>query len=166
MSNKKYSGEFKCTVVRYYLETHNGSINTARHFSINPSQVKDWLRLFRSQGYAGLLKRQPTIQRTLAFKRLVVATLIKESLSYVQASVLFEDIAPSTILQWKRLYDRGLLEGSEEALTMTKKVYRPDRKKPDTEKTQEELLRELQYMRAEVAFLKKWSELEAQEQRK
>ena len=49
---------------------------------------------------------------------------------------------------------------------MTKKVYRPDRKKPDTEKTPEELLRELQYMRAEVAFLKKWNELGVQEQKK
>ena len=49
---------------------------------------------------------------------------------------------------------------------MTKQVYRPDRKKPDTEKTPEALLRELQYMRAEVAFLKKWNELETQERKK
>lgn len=43
---------------------------------------------------------------------------------------------------------------------MSKKVYRPDLSKPDSEKTPEEMVRELQYMRAEVAFLKKLKELE------
>ncbi|NJB64579.1 transposase-like protein [Paenalcaligenes hominis] len=89
-----------------------------------------------------------------------------ESLSAYQASSQFDGISPSSILKWKRLYEYGLLDGQEETLAMTKKVYRPDRKKPDTEKTPEELLRELQYMRAEVAFLKKWNELGVQEQKK
>ena len=163
MSNKKHSGEFKCSVVRYYLETGSGYRLTARHFGINRTQVQGWVRLFSSQGYEGLLRRQPTIHRTLAFKRLVVETLINESLSLPQASTRFDDIPPPTILQWKRLYERGLLDGPEETLAMTKKTYRPDRKKPDTQKTPEELVRELQYMRAEVAFLKKWNELKAQE---
>ena len=97
---------------------------------------------------------------------MVVETMHNESLSAYQASSQFDGISPSSILKWKRLYEYGLLDGQEETLAMTKKVYRPDRKKPDTEKTPEELLRELQYMRAEVAFLKKWNELGVQEQKK
>lgn len=165
MSNKKHSGEFKCNVVRYYLETGSGYRLTARNFGINRTQVQNWVRLCRSQGYEGLLRRQPTIRRTLAFKRLVVETLINESLSLPQASTRFDDIAPSTILQWKRLYERGLLDGPEETLAMSKKVYRPDLSKTDSEKTPEEMIRELQYMRAEVAFLKKLNELEEQAHR-
>ena len=163
MANKKYSGEFKCAVVRHYLETREGYMLTARHFSINRTQVRTWLRLYRSQGYAGLLKRQLTIQRTLAFKQHVIETMLNESLSLAQASARFEDISSPTILQWRRLYDRGLLDGKKETSTMSTKVYRPDRRKPDSEKTPEELLRELQYMRAEVAYLKKLNELELQE---
>ena len=94
---------------------------------------------------------------------MVVETMNNESLSYSQVSARFDNISPSTILQWIRLYDRGQLDGQEEALTMSNKVYRPDRRKPDSEKTPEELLRELQYMRAEVAFLKKLKELEQEE---
>ncbi|WP_269900817.1 hypothetical protein [Paenalcaligenes faecalis] len=112
------------------------------------------------------MRRQPTVYHTLAFKRMVVETMHNESLSAYQASSQFDGISPSSILKWKRLYEYGLLDGQEETLAMTKKVYRPDRKKPDTEKTPEELLRELQYMRAEVAFLKKWNELGVQEQKK
>lgn len=152
-------------MVRYYLETGSGYRLTARHFGINRTQVQDWVRLFSSQGYEGLLRRQPTIHRTLAFKRLVVETLINESLSLPQASTRFDDIPPPTILQWKRLYERGLLDGPEEMLAMSKKVYRPDLSKPDSEKTPEEMARELQYMRAEVAFLKKLNELEEQDRR-
>lgn len=163
MSYKKHSGEFKCSVVSHYLETGNGYILTTRHFGINRTQVRDWVRLFKSQGYEGLLQRQPSIHRTLAFKRLVVETLINESLSLPQASVRFDDINPSTILQWKRLYERGLLDGPKETLAISKKVYRPDLSKPDSEKTPEEMVRELQYMRAEVAFLKKLKELEERE---
>ena len=112
------------------------------------------------------MRRQPTVYHTLAFKRMVVETMHNESLSAYQASSQFDGISPSSILKWKRLYEYGLLDGQEETLAMTKQVYRPDRKKPDTEKTPEELLRELQYMRAEVAFLKKWNELGVQEQKK
>ena len=115
------------------------------------------MRLFKRGGYAVLLKRLPTIHRTLAFKRMVVETLISESLSYPQTSVRFDHISPSTILQWRRLYERGLLDGPEETLTMTKKVYRPDISKPDSEKTPKELVR------AEVAVLKKLQELRKKE---
>lgn len=163
MSNKTHSGEFKCQVVRHYFETGDGYTLTARHFCINRTQVQDWVRLFKRGGYAVLLKRLPTIHRTLAFKRMVVETLISESLSYPQASVRFDHISPSTILQWRRLYERGLLNGPKETLTMTKKVYRPDLSKPDSEKTPKELVRELEYMRAEVAVLKKLQELRRKE---
>ena len=162
MFYKKHSGEFKCAVVRYHLETHSGYKRTALHFSINRTQVRNWVRLYYSQGYAGLLKRQPAIRRSSEFKRHVVETMIDESLSSPQTSVRFDHISQTTVLQWKRLYDQGLLDGSEETLTMTKHTYRPDLKKPDTEKTQEELVRELQYMSAEVAFLKKLEELKRQ----
>lgn len=163
MSNKKHSGEFKCKVVDHYFESGDGYILTARHFSISRSLVQSWVRLFKSKGYAGLLKRLPTIHRTLAFKRMVVETVIRESLSYPQASVRFDNIPPPTILQWRRLYELGLLDGPKETLAMTKKVYRPDLSKPDSEKTAKELVRELEYMRAEVAVLKKLQELRSKE---
>lgn len=150
MSRKKHSSEFKCLVVQYFLEMHRGYTMTARHFSLERSVVRSWVRRYRTHGFAGLLRRQPTVYHTLAFKRMVVETMHNESLSAYQASSQFDGISPSSILKWKRLYEYGLLDGQEETLAMTKKVYRPDRKKPDTEKTPEELLRELQYMRAEV----------------
>lgn len=143
MSRKKHSSEFKCLVVQYFLEMHRGYTLTARHFSLERSVVRSWVRRYRTHGFAGLLRRQPTVYHTLAFKRMVVETMHNESLSAYQASSQFDGISPSSILKWKRLYEYGLLDGQEETLAMTKKVYRPDRKKPDTEKTPEELLREL-----------------------
>lgn len=121
MTYKKRSGKFKCAVVRYYLETNSGYKLTARHFSINRVQVRDWVRLNYSQGYEGLLKRKPTIRRTLAFKRQVVETMINESLSYPQTSVRFDHVLQSSFLQWRRLYDQVLLGAFKETLIMTKK---------------------------------------------
>ena len=139
MSYKKHSGEFKCSVVSHYLETGNGYILTARHFGINRTQVRDWVRLFKSQGYEGLLQRQPSIHRTLAFKRLVVETLINESLFLPEAS------ARLMIFLYQPFDNKSVYMNVDCLMVL---------RKPGSEKPSEEMVGELQCMRAEVAFQK------------
>ena len=46
MSRKKHSSEFKCLVVQYFLEMHRGYTLTARHFSLERSVVRSWVRRY------------------------------------------------------------------------------------------------------------------------
>ncbi|CAM5206647.1 hypothetical protein OURE66S_01088 [Oligella ureolytica] len=50
MSRKKHSSEFKCLVVQYFLEMHRGYTLTARHFSLERSVVRSWVRRYRTHG--------------------------------------------------------------------------------------------------------------------
>ena len=60
----------------------------------------------------------------------MVETLLNESLSLSQASLRPGDIEASTILQWKRLYERSLLEGIEECIH--EYIYSYNHEKPST----------------------------------
>ena len=156
---KKYSAQHKINAVLHYLNSHDGSRLTARRFGVNRSLIRQWVHLYRLHGVEGLMSRRPTIHRTLAFKQEVVQTMLSEGLSLVATSARYGGIAPATILKWRRYYEKGLLTGLDKESSMAKQVYRPDLSKPDSEKTREELIRELQYRRAENAYLKKLDEL-------
>lgn len=152
---KRYSNEFKWEVVNYYLTTPYGQKATARHFHVSRATVRLWLYQYKAAGREGLCRPEGFHPHyPLEFKRQVVMTLLTEQLSLRQASIRFGGITSSTILQWRKQYDAGRL-GHIKEKRMAKRVYRPDTSKPDSEKSVKELIRELEYMRAENAYLKK-----------
>ena len=54
----KYSSEFKLEVVKYYLDNNVGYQTTADHFSVAYALVLKWVRKYKENGYAGLMKNQ------------------------------------------------------------------------------------------------------------
>lgn len=83
-------------------------------------------------------------------------TVLEKNLSLREAETLFELKSKTVITRWLRQYRASGIEGlkakTRERLNLMPK-FNSD--KEDNRKTQEELLEELAYLRAENAFLKK-----------
>jgi len=133
----------------------------ARH-GLDPSMVHRWIAAYRHHGQDSFLIDAG--RYTDQFKVSVLARMSRDGLSVRQAMAIFGIAGPGVIPRWQRQYDSGGIG----ALTPTRDRFRM-RKKPATSKpakdlTHDQLLKELEYLRAENAFLKKLDALIQEEQ--
>jgi transposase-like protein len=154
----KYDLTFKEAVIAYYAQGHS-CIATAKHFSINKSDVQKWVHQFNNGGIDAIAPRLGKSKFTAEFKHQVIMTMLDEKLSLSETAIRFEISSPSLISVWHRIFlTDGMLglrpkpKGSS-SMSANKNKYIVD--KPDHEKTLPELQKELQYLRAENAYLKK-----------
>ncbi len=105
-------------------------------------------------------KGKPNKRYTGEFKQKVVETMMQEKLSYKEAARQFEVGDDKRVATWERIY---LEEGAEglyiERRGRGSKGRPPKRLKPEVE---EDLLAEVQRLRAENAYLKKLNALVAE----
>ena len=102
----------------------------------------------------------PNKRYTGEFKQQVVETMMQEKLSYKEAARQFEVPSDTCVASWERIY----LEEGPEGLYIERRGRgskgRPPKKlKPEVE---EDLLAEVQRLRAENAYLKKLNALVAE----
>ncbi len=153
----KYSLEFKKTVVAHYLSGIEGYKKTAKRFHMDIATVHKWVAAYRYHGEAGLRGRQE--KYTVKFKVSVIRYKQKHGLSVSAAAAKFNILSFSALRNWERLYNIGGVE----ALSQQSSYYYQQMKatkpmtdqKSDSEKTTKELIKELNYLRAENAYLKK-----------
>jgi transposase len=152
----KYSTDFKLTVVRYYLSERTSYQATAVHFSVDLATVRKWVAVYEHHGIDGLNKRYA--HHSPEFKMSVLKWIETEHASVRQACAHFNIRSLKTVRDWQRLYNAGgilaLTSKQQDRTKNMSKPFKPASQTPD-EMTQEELLRELQYLRAENAYLKK-----------
>ena len=153
----KYTKEFKLECIRkrkegIYIETPPG-------FKVRDSfigQVRKWSRIYDSLGEVGLDHNKPTLDIN---QRLELIRRVESGESYNQAANS-AGIQHDLLIRWHNIY----LESGIDGLKSLKRG-RPsmDKKRPvnkeDSDKTKEELLEELEYVRAENEYLKKLSAL-------
>jgi transposase-like protein len=154
----KYSTEFKLEVVKFHLSKKAGSRMTGQFFGIDEAIVRKWVDAYICHGLLGLKK--PYSPYTTEFKLSVLKAISSGDFSVRHACAHFNIPAQSTILTWQRLYNEGgidalnRLRGRPKPMSTPTKPYQPSNK-PVEELTPEELILEVQYRRAEVAYLKK-----------
>jgi transposase len=155
MSNR-YDEWFKLQVAQQCLRDGTSLREVARQHGLDHSLVRTWRDSYRQHGVVGLRKKYT--HRSAAFKLQVLETMWRDGLSRRQAGALFDIRECGAIGRWERQYHSGGLT----ALEPKRKGRRPMTKKPpspppppDAERSQEELLKELAYLRAENAYLKK-----------
>ena len=108
-------------------------------------------------------KGKPNKRYTAEFKQMVVETMQKEGLSYSEASRQFEINSHHRIQEWERIYLEEGAEGFQIERRGRKSIGRPPKQlKP---KVEEDLIAEVQRLRAEVAYLKKLNALVIEEER-
>lgn len=152
----KYPVSVRLAAVQYYLSQKTSLSETARLFGVGRSPLNRWVRAFSHQGTVGLEHRtSPTY--TQPFRLRVIRYMTKNMCSPSDASARFSIPNESIIQQWMKRY----LEGGAKALHPLKtggpvpKASPVSDPKLFSEMTQAELQEELEYLRAENAYLKK-----------
>lgn len=153
----KYSVQFKKRVAVLYLSGRLSADQVAEQMCVLDSDVRQWAARYQAHGMAGLEKKYTTY--SVAFKVKVLAQMDAEGLSGRAAAALFNIRADGMITRWRRAYDSGGIEalkprpkGRPPAMKL-----KPPVKPESTEETPtvKQLLKENEYLRAEVAYLKK-----------
>nr|WP_240979139.1 IS3 family transposase [Pseudomonas putida] len=154
----KYSDQFKLTAVQAYLEGGEGFRTVARRFAVDFSLLRRWFSVFQKHGQFSLRK---TGQRySTAYKRSVLEYMHKHQLSLRQTAAHFGLGQSSQIGIWARQHYSGSLDlpapKRRKPAAMSKKPYpiKPTTS-DDTDKSRDQLLAELEWLRMENAYLKK-----------
>ena len=148
----KYDENDKLRIVMQCLREHYGQKEVARQHGVDESTVRQWVATYQHHGPQGL--RKAYRRRSAAFKREVLEHMWRNGLSIRQTAALFDVRERAAIGRWESQYHSGGLD----ALEPTCKGRHPmPRKSPSTtsapkaddERSHEELLKELAYLRAE-----------------
>lgn len=152
----KYSLEFKLNVVNFYLKG-NELRTTSQYFSIDSSLIRRWCSAYRLHGIEGIKPRKSKNIYSLELKKHILLHMEKHLLSARETAALFNIPAFTTILEWKNIMDihgiKTLSPKKKGRPILTKK--KKELLKDDKDKSVKELLKELEYLRAENACLKK-----------
>ena len=107
-------------------------------------------------------KGVPNKRHTGEFKQMVVETMMHDKLSYREVARQFEISGHEQIRKWERIY---LTEGSEGLYIERRGRSSKGRPTILPQKVEEDLLSEVQRLRAENAYLKKLQALVLEEER-
>ena len=110
-----------------------------------------------------MAKGVPNKRYTPEFKKLVVETMQKEKLSYREAARQFEIKNHKCVAAWERIY---LTEGPEGFAIERRGRSSKGRPRKLPKETEEDLLAEVQRLRAENAYLKNLQALVLEEERR
>ena len=168
MGKRKYTTEFKRQVVLHFLNSDDGAKKTARLFGIDHGTVRLWTEHWKNRGEKGFTI--PTKRYSAAFKESVLLWMRDNHHSSRKAAAKFNIATACTINRWARLYREGGIialrnrPGGRPIMPGKKKHPAQEATAPYPEfRSIEE---ELEYLRAENAYLKKLRALIQEKQRK
>lgn len=155
----KHTEQFKLSAVECYLQGTRGLQLVSREFGIEKSMLRRWVGLYRNHGNDGLAQRKPC-PHDAVFKMSVLQHMWDNALSYTQAAAVFNVRNTQSVANWARRYREGgvlMLDRSRKrpSPTMPAPTSKPDTSSDHDKRSREELLEELEYLRAENAYLKK-----------
>jgi transposase len=156
----KYDEKFKSALVQEYLSNGGGYRALSAKYGVGYGQIRRWVSSYRQNGDNGLIKKFS--HYSAEFKLSVLQRMWREDLSFSQTVALFDLRGGSTVVSgWERKYHAGGITAlAPKPRGRPKKMKSPELPKPSCEQPQEsktlqELQRENEYLRAEVAYLKK-----------
>lgn len=159
----KYSKEQKIAAIQQYLQSDDSFKVIADRLEIDLSSFKKWVRHYQQHGMAAFEKKHSDYDA--AFKLNVLKYVCSHNVSHQQAAAIFDIRNHGIIAKWQSLYQTGGFDALNSKRKGRPRVARKKTvKKPDHERSQEELLEELEYLRAENAYLKKLDALIQEEE--
>ncbi|CAB3768062.1 hypothetical protein LMG29542_05769 [Paraburkholderia humisilvae] len=155
----KYDERFKRKLVDTYLRGDIGLPMLAARHGIDYSMLRRWVAAFRLHG--GAAPRGKYTHYDACFKLKVLQHMWRDRLSVREVMALYDIRQAASVPRWARLYDEGGInalasrsKGRPRQMVNTPPDKPAEEKAPET-RTREELLKENEYLRAEVAYLKK-----------
>lgn len=166
----KHDEQLKLKVVTQYLNGGMGFRSVARTHGVSRTLARRWVAEYREHGIDALRSKGRS-QYSAEFKLEALERMQRENLSGMQMRAILGIRDPGGLARWKRQYHEGgfpaLLprpKGRRPKMSTSPPVVPPPDPEPDT-RTREQLLKEVEYLRAEVAYLKKLDALIRAEQR-
>ena len=162
MSKKIYTTDIKLQVVKYVVDEKHSIGEAVEHFKIPYQSMRMWIKHYEHIGIAGLaIKNQ---KYTGAFKVSVVKYMYENKLSLVATAVHFSIPDHTIVRDWKKIYDnKGPLYLLQEQRGRSKKSKMKSKKakkiKEKNSLTEKELLKRIEYLETENAYLKKLNAL-------
>lgn len=158
----KYSDEFKLRIVKEYLEKSLGYLLLAKKYNISStSPIRRWVRAYKEFGEAGLRKKQTKQVYSVQFKLDVLHFMKQTGSSYQDTAIEFNMNNPTLIANWNRIFLKegtgGLQEKAKGRLPMSKKPKIQPVKQEKSVSREEQLARENELLRLEIAYLKKFN---------
>ncbi len=162
MSTKRkytqYSKEEKLDAMSNILSGAKGITETSRLLNVSTSSLEQWVRKLKLYGEASL-ERRYTINNS-DFKFSVIMDIVNNGLSLNEASLKY-NLSTYAISSWRsRLEDQGI-SGLDSRIKGRKAKVMKTTESPKnvSKRTQTDLEKELEYLRAENAYLKKLAAL-------
>lgn len=153
---RKYSIKFKVQVAKHYLSRIEGADLTAKIFKLDHGTVRKWAELYKAHGQDGF---KPLYRRfSPASKEAIVLDMWENHLSSRQIGAKYR-VAPPTVSRWEKLYNSGgidALRDNRKGRPRMAKTSKLTLKQSRTKTTPFDSERaELEFLRAENAYLKK-----------
>lgn len=157
---EKYSEQTKLDAVKAYRSGQLGLTATAKQMNVGVSSLRKWVAGYRANGVAGVQTKVREFYN-LEFKLAVLQRARDENLSNRQAAAVFNIRNFNIIAAWERAYEADGMAGLVPRRTGRRKSPTEPDSAPlpqvpvDTTRSREDLLDELNSLRAENAYLKK-----------
>ena len=164
---RKHTEQFKLEVVQYYLGGAAGCKDTGKRYGVQGSLVRRWTAYYRAHGLEGL-KPKAFSTYSAEFKLSVLQQVWENGLSYSRAAAMFDVRSQCLVAEWDRAYRAGGVEALTHRTRGRPTAMRAPTTRPEPPEippseddvsdallTRDQLIAKLQYMRMEVAVLKK-----------
>ncbi len=157
----QYSEQYKLSVVEHYQNTSDGYKLTARHFGLDHATVRTWVKVYQQHGLQGL---RPTHgYYSQPFKLSVVQDILNHQLSICAAAAKYNVPYHTTVAAWLKRYEQKGAQGLAVRRAPPgrlkpvghRSIGKPLSESPASEVPDRRLREQLQYLRAENAYLKK-----------
>ena len=167
----KYSEKTKLAAAEDYCRGHLGLKQVARQHGVNVASLRNWAAAFRVHGAVGVQSRQRRYH-SAEFKLAVLRRMESEKLSRRQVAALFGIRNRDMIGVWQQAYESGGVAALHSHWSIRRKAMAKQAESEpegtnssDESRTRQELLEELQQLRAENAYLKKLKALAQADQK-
>lgn len=171
MKKNKYSAALKHKVVQELIKGDLGVVQLGRQYQIDASQIHMWWLRFRYHGAEAFSDySEPRQGHSVAFKLKVLQTMESQMLSTREAAALFKLGSNQCVSHWQKAYAASGIKGLEPKATLThyrESMPKSPKNNLNSSLSLEERLKqqeeELEYLRAENAYLKKLDALMRQQ---
>jgi transposase len=157
---RKYSEQLKLLVVKDYMSGTGGYKLVAEKHQVNVASLRAWVASYRGSGIEGIKDKNQRARFTIEFKLSVLKRMKDEKLSQRQAAALFNIRKFDAIGEWESQYAKNGVNGLLRKNKAVKKMKKTSKKSIDTkslvsQQIHEQLLKEIDALRMENAYLKK-----------
>lgn len=161
---RKYSTEFKLKVVKEYIDGSLSYMRLAKKYdNLSAVSIKEWVRYYQKLGVEGLKGKQQSSVYPVQFKMDVLHFMKQSGSSSIDTAIAFGISSPSVVWNWNKIFQEKGIEGlkPKPKRCQCMSMKNPKNKKKQSTPSTEELERENELLKLEIAYLKKLKAFQA-----